>query len=294
MREALQALLEGAIDYAGLFPPAAHDMSAAVREYAEHLASPDAWALGRFVVPVARLSELAREGGSLFPEGETAAPWRLSALLGGADLETELATVADFNDRHARGGGIVPDGVRGGAMVDIVEARVSSPDEVARIAEAVPERLTLYLEIPTAADPEPFVAAIAQAGARAKLRTGGLTADAFPDAARLARFVATCARADVPFKATAGLHHPLRGEYRLTYDAGAERGTMQGADEVELAAILDERAPAAIAIDAGGARWGDRRLSLESLRRARGTMANAFGSCSFREPMDELRGLALL
>src|SRR5215216_2608933 len=62
---ALRVLLQDAIDYAGLFPPAQLDMSGAVAEYASYLGSVDAWALGRFVAPVARLDELVAAAVSL-------------------------------------------------------------------------------------------------------------------------------------------------------------------------------------------------------------------------------------
>ncbi len=58
MTEALRALLAGAIDYAGLFPPAGLDMPEAARNYANYRSGPHAWALGRFIVPSARLNEV--------------------------------------------------------------------------------------------------------------------------------------------------------------------------------------------------------------------------------------------
>ena len=56
----LRILLRGLIDYAGLFPPASLDMADAVRNYAAYREGEHAWALGRFVVPAARLEEFER------------------------------------------------------------------------------------------------------------------------------------------------------------------------------------------------------------------------------------------
>ena len=58
-------------------------------------------------------------------------------------------------------------------------------------------------------------------------------------------------------------------------------------------ALLGERDPRAVAFDADGARWRGQRLDTEVLERARESMAS-FGSCSFSEPMDGLRGVRLL
>jgi hypothetical protein len=189
-----------------------------------------------------------------------------------------------------------------------VEARAATASDVAGVAAAFLDECPVYVEISPAADLRPMLDALRSAGARAKIRTGGVTAAAFPGAAQVARFLATCAELAVPFKATAGLHHPLRGEHRLTYEDGAPRATMfgflnvfvagalaaSGAEERELVAVLEEREPSAFTFGADGLRWRSRRVELDHLTVSRTAFAIAFGSCSFREPVDELRELALL
>jgi hypothetical protein len=146
------------------------------------------------------------------------------------------------------------------------------------------------------------------AGLRAKVRTGGLTPEAFPTAAQLARFLVRCAAEALPFKATAGLHHPVRAEHRLTYEPDAPRGTMfgflnvfaaaalarTGADDRELADLLDERAPGAFELAGDSFRWRGHELPASELAAARETFAIAFGSCSVREPANDLHQLGLL
>src|ERR1700704_6016705 len=61
MSRALNTLLEGVIDYAGLFPPANLSMADAVAEYLELLNGPNSWLVTRFICPTARLEELADE-----------------------------------------------------------------------------------------------------------------------------------------------------------------------------------------------------------------------------------------
>jgi hypothetical protein len=174
---AIAALAGGLIDYAGLFPPAALEMSAAVRQYAAHRRGPHAWALGRFIVPLARLGEMRQAAAALGEAGD----WKLSVLaLPGEALPPEI---------------------------DSVEMKVERAEDIRRVSEDLPA--LRYFEIPIATDPRELVAVLADTGGRAKIRTGGLTPESCPGVAELARFLCACAPASVPFKATAGLHHPL-------------------------------------------------------------------------------------
>ncbi|MDQ3948962.1 MAG: hypothetical protein M3282_01320 [Gemmatimonadota bacterium] len=288
---AIRTLLAGAIDYAGLFPPAALSMDEAARNYASYHDGAHSWALGRFVVPAARLGEL-RECTALLPAA-TGSPWRLAALAGpgGAD---DWKLVQAFAGR--------------GVVVDALELRVRTPDDVRAAAAQLPTSLDVFYEIPIDSDPRPLVAAISHVGGKAKVRTGGVRADAFPRAADLARFIVRCAEAAVPFKATAGLHHPLRATYPLTYDLDSPRGEMFGFVNVLLAAafaqfglgthavvdLLLERSPAALRFSTNGVEWRDRRVGIDALAEARGALALSFGSCSFTEPIEELEALGLL
>src|SRR5690606_31017963 len=134
-----------------------------------------------------------------------------------------------------------------------------------------------------------------------KVRTGGLTAEVFPASLGLLRFLAACAEADVPFKATAGLHHPVRGRYPLTYAPGSERGMMYGYLNVLLSAALlrtgagpqdalmalEETDPAALRLDGDDLSWRGRNFGAEELWELRKRGMVSFGSCSFVEPVDE-------
>ena len=284
---AIRRLLSELIDYAGLFPPAALSMNLAVTSYASYRASPDAWALARFVVPAGRLDELAAEA-AVHVDGE---PWRLSVLAQAGDA----AMLGAFNARH-----------RGRLLVDTVETRASSTDELAALAPLA-EVATMFVEVPVRDDPDALIAAIGAHGWRAKIRTGGVSPDAFPSSHDVARFLAACARHDMMFKATAGLHHPLRGEYPLTYAPGAARHGMfgflnvflaaayarRGRPEDEVAHLLEERNPAAITQTADGVTWRGLTLDEAALAENRRRFALSFGSCSFREPLDDLSALGL-
>ena len=84
IQDSLQALMAGVIDYAGLFPPARLDMSTTIANYAGYLGSADAWALGRIIVPAARLEEFEQHAAAHLPTGADDEPWQLSALVAAA------------------------------------------------------------------------------------------------------------------------------------------------------------------------------------------------------------------
>jgi hypothetical protein len=282
-----RALLEGSIDYAGLFPPAALDLGSAVREFATYLESEQSWALGRLVIPVGRLAELETVAGALMPRRPSPHPWRITALAG-----------LDTAGRHSADGAPA-------ASVDAIEAKADTVGAVDRLLGSVPEHLQAYVEVPIGQDPTPLVEEIAHHGGRAKVRTGGITTAAFPATADLARFIRVCAESQVAFKATAGLHHPLRGDYRLTYAPDGAQGRMfgflnvflaaafarSGLGDAELGELLEEASPAAFEIMDDGIAWQGRRLDLGAIRRAREHVVISFGSCSFTEPVGELAAL---
>jgi hypothetical protein len=288
---ALRALLAGIVDYAGLFPPAALDMASAVRNYADYRSDSEAWMLGRFVVPVSRLEEFLAERRGVTPADNE--PWKLAALLG-SDPVRDVAVAREFNRRQADL-----------ATIDSLEGMLSTADDIQRVTSAARPDLEVFAELPNSIEPSPLVAAIRRAGARGKIRTGGVTQAAIPPAATVVRFIRCCIDAGIAFKATAGLHHPIRAEYRLTYDEGSPTGTMYGYLNVFLAAalmsvgssdedalrVLEERDVGAFEISADGIAWRGHSVSAGVLETVRDGIAVSFGSCSFREPVDELRTL---
>jgi hypothetical protein len=142
----------------------------------------------------------------------------------------------------------------------------------------------------------------------AKVRTGGLTPETIPTASDLANFLHRAATCKLAFKATAGLHHPIRSDRALTYDAQSPRAIMHGfvnvftaaafawhgTDSESLIEIIEESDSDAFRFDNRELRWRGRTLSTEQLLAARRDFAHSFGSCSFEEPLDDLRKLGWL
>src|SRR5215831_5962903 len=156
MNHSLRDLLSGLIDYAGLFPPAALDMPTAARKYAERRDGEYRWALGRFVLPVARLDELEKAAEGILPDGGREGDdfWRLSAL-GGDDLPSDLNRIAEFNRKRA-----------GAAVIDTIEIKAGRVGDVENAMSLTPANLTPYFEIPINGDPAELIKSLAETEAR--------------------------------------------------------------------------------------------------------------------------------
>lgn len=258
-------------------------MRGAVAEYAQHLAAPDRWALGRFVVPLGRWSELRDAVAGL---AEPDAEWPVSLLAAPSDAS---------RIRELRGADRQ-------LSVQSVECKASTLDDARGAAEIALLGVELFVEPASPGDFAPMARELARYGVSAKIRTGGVTADAIPAPAAVLSFLRTCRDAGLRFKATAGLHHAVRGEYRLTYDPAPPTGEMFGFLNVGVAAAflwhghgdevvlgtLEERRLDAFEFTDRELRWRDASLSLEELADTRAQFFAGFGSCSFREPMAEI------
>ena len=284
-----RALMAGAVDYAGLFPPAQLPLADALAEYRRALAGADAWMLGRFIVPAVQLPALAD---AVVRDAHDGGGWTVSAIVR-EHMDEDAAAVQAFNQRaahlHVR--------------VDTIECRPSSSASITWLAKTFSPAFTVHVEVgvgPTAPDD---LRVVARHQLRAKVRTGGLAPDAFPAPASLVAFIESAMAAGVPFKATAGLHHAMRGAYPLSDEIGAQSATMHGFVNVMLAtatvgerfatttaaALLTRTDRSALVFDDERVRWGDVELSIDAIVRMREAQCVSFGSCSFREPADEYR-----
>jgi hypothetical protein len=243
------------------------------------------------IVPVARLTEFSAaltEVGS----DEKLTPWLLGALSTG-DAQQDARLISGLDKRVA--------------VVDVFESKAANLAEVHKLLSAAPPKATLYVEFPLE-NCRQMLPVLKEGNARAKIRTGGVTADAIPGVEQVAEFLAACAEAKVPFKATAGLHHPLRSVQKLTYEPGSPSALMHGfinvfvaaimayygATKEEILAMLNEQDPAAFRWSRHALAWGDQELSAEQIREARENFAIGFGSCSFTEPVADLLDLGWL
>ncbi len=259
----LRILLEHMVDYAGLYPPASLPMAQAVRNFHKYLESDWAWMLGKFIVDAKQLDLWHEEKMRLSNQS-----WTLSVLVSNND-ELESLKNAEF----------------------IVSIETKFPIR----AQLAPQHV--YVE--TTAD-RANLEHVQHSGYFAKIRMGGVLESAFPSANEVLNWLEICIGLGLPFKATAGLHHPLRGPYCLTYDQDSSRAAMYGYLNLLLAtafacrndlkmardALLESDARA-FRFDNVGVQYNDERLSLEDLRATR-ALLHSIGSCSFEEPTQEL------
>lgn len=283
----IHPLLRGLLDDASLFPPGNSPMPKAV---AAHVRLVNAWYgefTGPFVCPETRLGELriALTAASVgwidialvVTAGAAAVASATDAVAG--DPRLRLRAIEVPADKDAEPGRAI--------------AAVAAELDAAPLAAA-----TGYVEVPLAAMAAPgaghLLTMIDERGYRPKLRTGGVTGQAFPDEATLAACLAEIAGRRIPFKCTAGLHHAVRHtdaatgfEHHGFLNVLLATGIgLDGGDVGEIAGVLAERDPAAVA----GAILA---LSPDAAAEIRG-LFTSFGTCSIDDPVADLVGLGLL
>jgi hypothetical protein len=312
-----KALFDGIIDYAGLFPPAQLPMNEAFARFVQHRASDDGWMLARFVCPAARLDELevlvAGADASQLPIG-------ISVLGRGSDnLEAFLESIDEDEQQMAGFSAKLGDKVTvdafelplpkaGGAAVAVNEAW-------ARLTKNGSRSLTPFFEVSLLGEWRPrlpaAVAAVRDTARKAgdanrvglKIRCGGVEASAIPEVEAVAAAIATCRATGVPLKATQGLHHPFRhhdpdlntkAHGFINLFAASVLTHVHDLPVKNLIEIIAELDPTAFTIGPERLVWRHLEASALDVAESRRDVLTSFGSCSFSEPRDDLRGLGAI
>jgi len=299
----LRALLEQAIDYAGMFPPCALPLEPALRNQAGYVRSPQAYILNGFVLPVGQFNVATK----LVSQFDASHQFRVAAL--GPKTANIEAFLEALNDASAA--------VRSFArsdrnLISVSHLEMFLPDDVdsasLKKATEIVDELPVFWEAP----PERAEQTIAMiAGHNSdeqtatfgyKLRTGGVTADAFPTSAQIARALVTAATHQLPIKFTAGLHHPIR-QFReevntkmhgfLNVLGAAVLAAGHRWDVNQTVAMLEDENPRSFSFTDDFFAWRDWKIETERLQYRR-KFVKSFGSCSFDEPRDDLRALGFL
>ncbi|MFH7030597.1 MAG: hypothetical protein ACHBN1_35895 [Heteroscytonema crispum UTEX LB 1556] len=296
MHTSVKTLLASIVDYAGLFPPAKLSLHQAIANYAKYQLTPYNWMLNQFVLPISRLNEF-----TALLAAVDLKQCSLSLILSTnwqAEIERvrEAHFLKNLNNNHH-------------ITVTSLEFPPLPPAEIATVIPHLPDGVEAFFEIPLKEDLQPYLEVLKHTNLAAKLRTGGITVDAFPSITQLSQCIFAFADAQIPFKATAGLHHPLPGNYRVTYESQSPSTIMHGFLNVAVLAalaywqkitpqqalgLLQDSAFTAFQFTADTISWHNYHLNTSEIEETRQNLFRSFGSCSFQEPVEDLKALSLV
>jgi len=276
---AASGLFDELVDDAGLFPPERLPMDDAVRRHRTDEAAGHPVLTQRFLCPVSVLDELQARLG---PDER----WRIGLIVDvGLDELPAVIRTIEADDR---------------LTVETIELRLpaaadprSAVDQV--VGAAGSSRAVVHVELsPAVPGWENALAAVADAGLSAKVRCGGLEAGLFPSPEALASFLVEAARTEIPFKATAGLHHAVRYTDPATgFTHHGFLNLLVGLCRAVGGADVDEVAELLLIDDGSRLAEHARAVTPQTAARAR-ALFRAYGSCSTSEPIEDLAALGLL
>lgn len=256
------------VDDAAVFPPGNAPLDEALTHHRTHRASWYQALIGPLLLPTSKVDQLQTVWNSTDP-------LRIG-LIGDTGIDDVAPTLASLPEHFT---------------VNQVEARAENLNKIDSLITAAADwGVPAYAEIPIVSHLDKHLDALVGTGINPKFRTGGLSADLFPSPAELGNAISQCARRELDFKLTAGLHHATRHtdpETGFTHHGFANvlAATMlakTGSDLADVRAILETTQPDAPA-----------DVIRESLNRDRDLWVG-FGSCSVTEPLDDLIELSLI
>ena len=301
--DSLRALLAHSIDYAGMFPPCSLGLEPALKNQAEYVRSPDTWMLSAFVLSTEQF-DAARQ---LLSQFDAQHPLRVAAL--GPKTANADSFLEALDDAEAAIRSLSRHNVD---LVSISHLEMYLPHDVdvASLQEArsILGELAVFWEAPPD-KAEETIALLAEFNSDAdsatfgyKLRTGGVTVDAFPTSMQIAKALVTPATHQLPIKFTAGLHHPLR-QYReevqtkmhgfLNVLGAAVLAAEHRWDTNQTAKMLEDENVDSFSFADEFFAWREWRIDAKRLQYRRRFVVS-FGSCSFDEPREDLRALGFL
>ena len=293
----LYALLNHSIDYAGLFPPAELALEPALQNQSTYVRSPERWMLGAFILPIAKFAEARTQLAHFHPDY----PLRISAL------GPKVAKAAEFRPALEKAAEAIKEFLaEHKGMVSIRQLEMPLPPGPIPKSLGVARATLGDLALNAFWEAPPDVAgatikALSGSGAGFKLRTGGVTADAFPTGAQIARALVTAARHRVPIKFTAGLHHPVRKFHESVGTKMHGFLNVLGAgvlaaehrwSEAQTQEMLADEEIGSFSFEEDRFRWRDWKITTAQITQRR-QLVTSLGSCSFDEPRDDLRALGI-
>ncbi|MEE6166779.1 MULTISPECIES: hypothetical protein [unclassified Mycolicibacterium] len=272
-------IFDGILCDAAFFPPGSAPAEVAVRSHFAHRQSPQRRYLGPFVAPASSAISVAD----------------LSAKASTDPLELTLTFSGDFD---ALANTILLtnrlEGIRITAVDVAIPDHMGVSEALSALSPAIPKSIQTFVEVPRDHRRETMIAALAGNGMSAKLRTGGTIKDAYPSESELAQTIYLAATSNLPFKATAGLHHAVRNtdiatgfeQHGFLNMMSAVGAAIDGAGPADLVRILRCRDEEAMS----------EAISALTPQQAAGIRHHflSFGTCSILEPLQDLIRLQLI
>ncbi|MCI0473002.1 MAG: hypothetical protein L0Y76_05395 [Ignavibacteria bacterium] len=324
--DAFRAFMSRIIDYAGMFPPAGLDLEEAFGNYAGYVKSEDEWMMSRFVCTIKTFENFfdGNNPARKILDEHKGDNWiKFTILLTGGNspkdfytsLEKDLKLLRKFREENFES-----------LSADSFEVRLPGEFHVKSAGKSMLKFLNesslifndlgfygcrMFVEPPVNNDYKYIFEKLAETIAESdhdggnagfKLRTGGVTPEVFPSPEQVACALNVCNLNKIEFKATAGLHHPVRHYndgvntkmhgFLNVFGAGIFAFTNY-LNEREIAEILKEENSSSFVFESDKFIWKDLSADTESIRNARSGFVTTFGSCSFDEPREDLKALGM-
>jgi len=330
MHTAFKAFMWGLIDYAGLFPPAKLPLDQAFNNYVSYQHEPDAWVLAKFICPVMLLKDLIPYKVVI---QENSLDISLTVLPSGIEMRStflecfpeDLQEINQFLQKMDQG--ITVDALEFRIFPELLNHNTQPAlhlflNEISETLESAGfSNVQLFFELNQSEGwidkMKQFTEEIAlfnqdlvktekssrSVTAGLKLRCGGEKPENVPSPEEVAQTIHSCVIAGIPFKATAGLHHPVRH-----YDTSLKT-TVHGflnifgsallayhhrLTQVEIQSIIMEEDPAQFIFDGHLFQYQQWSIDSDQMNILRKELVISFGSCSFDEPREDLIQLGLL
>jgi len=321
MTKSIRAFTTQIIDYAGLFPPAKLTLDEAFRNYIEYKNGEYNRLLSHFICPVKLLSDLqSLFKDNFFPNSEI----NLSVLGRGGHNETDFKKNFDDDLKYWKN---FNSNYNNTIKTNLFEIKL--PDELItghdekkisefidyifdNIEKQISHPVFVFFEGHLGTEWKKNIKSLVEGikiqnnknnNSGFKFRTGGVEQYSFPTSEQIAFCIRECVDREITMKCTAGLHHPFRH-----YDKNIDT-MMHGFINVFGAGIIalrhnisnlglknilsDEDSKNFIFTDDYFS-WKDWKISIEDIEFARKELMISFGSCSFDDPVNDLRSLNLL
>ena len=317
MLDSLSTFMRNIIDYAGTYPPANLDLETAYKNYVTYLHGDDNWMLGKFIVSAKKLISL-----SILDEFERMMkPIETTVLLNSenvifeyySSLNNDIMNIKEFN---VDGFKINSFELKLPLELNIVDNFNKIPEFLDRTYDIISNSINypakLFIELGINDEWKYlmpiFIEILAEFRNKNndvgyKMRTGGTTAVSFPTVEQVAFAIYTCNDVKIPFKATAGMHHPFRHfddeiktpmhGFLNVFGAGVITYKYK-LSKVFLSQIISDEEIKNFKFDNKGFSWNNFTVTKDEIEYARNNFMTSFGCCSFDEPREDLRNINLL